>query len=312
MSQVLAPVDVIVPMHNAAAFVERALHSVLQQTKPPVRLIVVDDGSTDDGAARVEAVRHGYSGPVSIVLARQANAGPNAARNHGVRLGDAPYVAFLDADDRWRPEKLERQLALLDAGQEDLLMVYCHAEWINETEQPVAGPPLKEAVPLRGRVFERLLERNRITGSASAVLVRRAAFDITGPFDEELLTMEDLDMWLRIADHGRIDLVEEVLVSIRTHASRTTHNAPRMLEGIVRFCAKWYPRAEHLPRVMHEWGHLIALFAGRCADRQAAMSVVNLHLSRAQQQRLFKRALGSLRLYVQLKAMRRWMNPQSA
>lgn len=311
MPQATAPVDVIVPLHNGERFIERTLLSALGQSLPPARLIIVDDGSTDAGAKRAGLVRDRHAGPTEIILARQANAGPNAARNHGLRLGDSPYSAFLDADDLWHPEKLARQMQVFASAGPDLLLVYCQGHWVDADDRITSGPPLKETQPLRGRVFERLLERNRITGSASAVVARRSAIAQAGGFDESLWTMEDFDLWLRIAELGAIDLVEEDLVGIRTHEANNTKNAPHMLRGILRFVSKWFGRGEHLPRVMHEWGHLIALFVMRCADRQSAYAMVNELLTATQQRALFRRAGGSLRLYVLVKSIRRSFSSES-
>lgn len=311
MPQETAPVDVIMPLYNGERFVERSIGSVLGQSLPPRRIIVVDDGSTDGSAERVRLLSDQHAGPTKIVLVQQTNAGPNAARNHGLRLSDSPYVAFLDADDLWHAEKLAKQLRLFNEAGSDLLLVYCHGHWIDTEDRTTDGPPLRESRPLRGRVFEQLLERNRITGSASAVLIRREAFGLAGPFDESLRTMEDFDMWLRIAEHGRIDLVGEDLVGIRTHATNNTKNAPHMLKGMLRFTTKWFSRAQGHPSVMHEWGHLIALLTMRCKDRRAAFALVNEHLSSEQQRVLFRKAFGSLRLYTLLKQLRRSVSSES-
>lgn len=302
MSTSTAPVDVVMPLYNGERFVERTLRSVLGQSVPPKRLIVVDDGSTDGGVQRVKDLFAQYKGPTEVILLQQANKGPNAARNMGIRHGDSPYLAFVDADDVWNPTKLDRQLHIFERSNDPgLLLVYCHAHWIDEAGDPAKGPPLKEPQPLRGRVFDVLLPRNRITGSASAVLVRRTALDRAGTFDESLRTMEDFDMWLRIAEKGTIDLVEEDLVALRTHPDNNTKKAQHMLEGLLRFIAKWFARGEKRPDVMHEWGHLVALLVARAEDRARAYATVAKALSREQRRILFRRAGGSLRLYVLLK-----------
>ncbi len=309
MPEATAPIDVVMPLHNGARFVERAIASVLGQSLPPACLFVVDDGSTDQGPGRVRSLIERHQGPTRITLAQQPNAGPNAARNHGLRLGRSPFVAFIDADDRWHPEKLEAQMGLFAAADSALLLVYCQGHWIDAEDRPAQGPPLREPSPLRGNAFAQLLPRNRITGSASAVLIRREAFSLAGPFDESLRTMEDFDMWLRIAAKGRIDLVERDLVGIRAHEANNTRNAPHMLRGMLRFTAKWFEQGRGHAEALHEWGHLIALLAMRCADRDAAYKLVDEHLSAEQQRLLFGKAFGSLRLYVLLKRLRRSLSP---
>lgn len=300
-------VDVVIPLYNNGAFIGEAIASVLAQTVLPRTITVVDDGSVDDGPARVNELIATYSGPVRITLLQQANAGPNSARNAGLRHGSAPYVAFLDADDRWERTKLEKQLALFERpGFADLLLVYCGAHVIDAAGTR-KGPDLTLAEPLRGHVFDHLLAKNVITGGSSAVMIARAAFAQAGTFDEELRASEDFDMWLRIAQAGSVDLVTEDLVALRDHGRNTTKSTLPMLRGIVAFNAKWFPHARTKPVVLHEWGHLIALFVARAEDMRAAYRTVDAALDQRQQRLLFRRAGGSLRLYVLMKKWRaRW------
>ena len=105
-------VSVVVPLYNKAAFVQRTLDSILTQSEPDLEVLVVDDGSTDDGLALV--AERGLTEP-RLRLVTQPNAGPGAARNHGLRLARGEYVTFLDADDAWRPGFLATAIAALDA-----------------------------------------------------------------------------------------------------------------------------------------------------------------------------------------------------
>jgi glycosyltransferase involved in cell wall biosynthesis len=301
----VAPVDVVIPLYNAAPFVERTLHSVLAQTRPPKRIIVVDDGSTDGSPDVVRRLAGKYNGPVRIELLEQPNAGPNTARNTGLQAGSSPFVAFLDADDLWAPSKLEEQLSVFSHDpSEDLLLVYCRAHWIDTHDRPKHGTPLNEGEALRGQVFDRLLPRNRIWGGSSAVLIRRKAFDLAGPFDVGLRAAEDFDMWLRIAQVGRVDLADADLVGIRDHATNTSKNSPYMLDGLLEFYLKWYDTAKDRPVVMKEWGHLIALFALRSGNASKAQRTVVHKLSKVQRQHFFQRTGGSLALYMALKRLR--------
>lgn len=301
----VAPVDVVIPLYNAAPFVERTLRSVLAQTRLPQRVIVVDDGSTDGGPDVVRALVANYSGPVRIDLLEQPNAGPNTARNTGLQAGTSSFVAFLDADDLWAPTKLEEQLRVFSGdAQDDLLLVYCRAHWIDILDRPKQGTPLNEGEAPRGHVFDRLLPRNRIWGGSSAVLIRREAFDLAGPFDVGLRAAEDFDMWLRIAKVGRVDLADADLVGIRDHATNTSKNSPYMLDGLLQFYLKWYDSAKDRPEVMKEWGHLIALFALRSGNVSEAQRTVEQKLSKVQRQRFFQRTGGSLALYIALKRVR--------
>lgn len=310
MSTAPADIDVVIPLYNGKDLVLDAIRSVLAQTLRPRSLVVVDDGSSDGGAEQVEDFFAANPGPVRTILLRQANAGPNAARNHGLQQGRSSYVAFLDADDVWMPRKLELQAACFQRpGTEEVVLVHCGVHSINDKGERTTGQPTVDP-PLRGRVFDRLLVRNTIGGGSSGVMIARAVFDEVGPFDEELRTSEDYDMWLRISRAGAVEYVAEDLVGLREHARNTTKNALHMLRGIVRFTAKWYPFAKDRPEVLAYWGHLIALFAARSSDASLARQVVNEQLSGEQQRALFARTFGSLRLYVLLKHLRGTLSPE--
>jgi glycosyltransferase involved in cell wall biosynthesis len=174
---------VIIPAYKAAATLGTALDSVFAQQRPAAAVIVIDDGSPDGEA--IAAVVAGYDGRVTLI--RQHNQGPAAARNHGVRTATTPWIAFLDADDSWLPEKMARQLAL--AGEDRVGLI--HGQARDERE------PLPVALDL-----DRLWTRNRIC--TSMVVVRKAAFDAAGGFDEDpaLIGAEDYNLWLRLAAAG--------------------------------------------------------------------------------------------------------------
>jgi len=174
-------VSVLIPAYNAAGCVSRAIESALAQTLPALEILVVDDGSADDTAHVVA----GYGSPVRLL--RQANAGPAAARNHAAREARGEWLALLDADDAWLPRKLERQLPF--TGDERVGVVHC---W---------GPPGGGQAPDQ-ITFESLWERNCIVNSSA--LVRRAAFQAVGGFDEDraLISVEDYNLWLRLLSVG--------------------------------------------------------------------------------------------------------------
>ncbi|MFO1060552.1 MAG: glycosyltransferase family A protein [Dongiaceae bacterium] len=195
-------VSVVIPTYNRAATLARAVESVLAQTYPSFELLIVDDASTDDTAARIAP----YLGGRVALHRRPRNGGATAARNAGIALARGAYVAFLDSDDEWLPEKLARQVALFEAGPPDLGLVYAGLWQLVDGRPPVAVPPRQ-----RGRVYDALRWRNRI-GTASGVMVRRAVLQRVGGFDERLPACEDWDLWLRIARDHRVDAVAEPLL----------------------------------------------------------------------------------------------------
>jgi glycosyltransferase involved in cell wall biosynthesis len=179
------PLDyiVVIPAYNAAGTLKRALESALAQTLPPKSIVVVDDGSPD--GEELAAIVAATPGPIRLV--RQANAGPAAARNRGVAEVGSTWIAFLDADDSWMPDKMERQLALADDGKIGLLY--------GMTSASTRPPP--EFID-----FDTLWIRNRI--GTSMVVVRRAAYEGVAGFDEDrsLIGAEDYNLWLRMAAAG--------------------------------------------------------------------------------------------------------------
>jgi glycosyltransferase involved in cell wall biosynthesis len=174
-------ISVIIPAYDAADFLSNAIDSALAQTHPPQEILVVDDGSHDNTVPLVEA----YASPVRLI--RQDNAGPSSARNHAARVAKSEWLAFLDADDRWLPAKLERQIAYAD--DDAVALIHC----------PYVGAPAHRLTP--GPVtFDRLWQKNCV--STSSVLIRRSVFESLGGFDESLISAEDYNLWLRLAAAG--------------------------------------------------------------------------------------------------------------
>lgn len=198
----------VIPAYNSAASLGVAIASAQGQTRPPDEIIVVDDGSSDETAALAAAA--------GARVIRQENAGPGAARNRGIAATTAEWIALLDADDRWRPEKIERQLALI--GDPRTGIVYAGHEVAGKT------PPM----PPAETDFEVLWERNRVP--TSSVLLRRAAWEQVGGFNtrRDLIGVEDYNLWLRLAHAGwRLLGVEERLVEYLPSSSSLTSQTRR-------------------------------------------------------------------------------------
>jgi glycosyltransferase involved in cell wall biosynthesis len=226
---------VVIPTHNRAPIVERGLRSVLAQSVPPLEVIVVDDASTDDTAGRLQP----YLGERVRILRVPARGGGSRARNLGIDAARGDWVAFLDSDDEWRPTKLERQLARLNAPDgPDLSVVYCRRvmhDHLGEREIPVRSP-LRE-----GDVF-----RDLVTGweiSTSQVMVRRTALSQVGGFDPALPGSQDYDLWLRLAVAGhRFGGVPEALTVKHSHLVLQMSGDPGLKErGLAILEQKWRP-----------------------------------------------------------------------
>lgn len=199
-------VSVITCTYNCAQYLPSAIESVLDQTYEDLELILVDDGSTDDTPAVVET----YLKDERVRYYRLNHLGHASAKNVGLRLAQAPLVAFLDADDLWLATKLERQLALFQADP-TLGVVYTPSLLMDAT-----GRELEKKQPafFRGQVLDELFRTNFVCFSSS--MVRAEVFHTVGMFDEELPLAVDFDLWLRVAMHYRFDYVAEPLVKYRT------------------------------------------------------------------------------------------------
>ncbi len=181
-------VSVVIPTHDRAAATERAARSVLAQSHRALELLVIDDGSTDGTAERVEAL-----GDPRLRVVRQRNAGVAAARNRGLAEAKGAYVAFLDSDDAWRPDKLARQVAALEAAPARVGICTTGAEI-----RPRVGPAEIRRPEIRGDAFAALLLRNLVHAPTSCALIRREVAEAVGGFDPTLPAIEDWE-WLQRA-----------------------------------------------------------------------------------------------------------------
>lgn len=189
-------ISVIIPTHNRAQVLARALESVQRQSHQPVETIVVDDGSTDGTAAMMQA-----NFPACRYLP-QENLGVSSARNRGIEAATGEWLAFLDSDDEWLPTKLAAQKAALETAPEVKL---CHTEeiWIRNGRRV---NPMKKHTKTGGYIFRQCLPLCAI--SPSSVIIHRSIFEEVGLFDEDLPACEDYDLWLRICARHPVAFIE--------------------------------------------------------------------------------------------------------
>jgi glycosyltransferase involved in cell wall biosynthesis len=246
-------IDVVIPVRDGARFLPACLDSVMAQTYPPRATIVVDDGSAD---ATPQVLAEYARGWPRLEIIRSEPRGVSHARNLALQASRASLVAFLDADDVWEPSKLERQLALFADDRPRLGFVHCAYRLIDEDGRHVTDLPVSQP-RTRGDIFSELLRRgNIVSGSGSAVVVRRRLLDLVGGFDERLFFGEDWDLWIRLASVSEIDFVPEPLVAIRVHhASAQRRQRPRKAElslfQDLLVLDRWY-RTEKFPNGVRE------------------------------------------------------------
>jgi glycosyltransferase involved in cell wall biosynthesis len=213
-------VAVIIPTYNRAPMLERAVQSVLSQTFRDFELVVVDDGSTDN-TAELPVFKTGV--PRMRYMKLDHNRGVSRARNAGVRAISAPWLAFLDSDDEWLPEKLEKQVRWT-LEHPDMPLVQTREIWIRRGRR--VNPP-KTHEKSEGDLFGASLERCMIT--PSSVMLKRTLFEETGGFNESLPACEDYDLWLRITCRCRAGLVDEYLLRrYGGHADQLSATVPAL------------------------------------------------------------------------------------
>lgn len=196
----------IVPAYNAGATIASTVRSVLQQSLQDFELVVVDDGSTDDTAARVEELQREDA---RVRLVRQENAGVAAARNAGIAASKGPYVAFVDSDDLLLPSFLELSVGALKSNPQAAI-AFSDAWILDDRTRRIQRATLfafaryKPAFPLPTDPLDvvRLLVRGNFILSGSAAMVRRSALERVGGFNGAVTPAEDWEMWLRIIARG--------------------------------------------------------------------------------------------------------------
>jgi glycosyltransferase involved in cell wall biosynthesis len=227
-------VSVITPAYNAAAFVTQTLDSVRAQTFDDWELVIVDDGSTD-GTTAIIADYQERDGRIRLL--HQANAGPSAARNHAMRSARGAFLAFLDSDDTWEPEYLERQLAVFRE--------YPDTHLVTGVARYRGGPYDGRAMRAFAPGYPVLTLRDIIADDTAVfimTLFRRQVFEAIGGLDESQWRSEDYDFWLRAATAGFVFRRNaEPLGWYRVRAGSLSQNTVDMLRGILQTYDKVRP-----------------------------------------------------------------------
>lgn len=266
-------VSVIIPNFNYGKYISIAIESVLSQTHPNVEVIVVDDGSTDESISILG--RYGSK----LLVIQQRNQGVSIARNNGVAASSGDYVAFLDADDVWLPEKIEMQLRKFDVDRA-VGLVHCAMRHI-DPDGNVCG---SNNEGLEGNVADEFLkfERGVIVGAGSTAVVPRKIFDEIGGFDPRQSTSADWDFGYRVATKYKIAFVPEYLVHYRIHNSNMHSNIARMEHDMLLGYEKAFASGA-TANVRLSYGNLHRVLAGsyfragmyRDFARNAALSLWN-------------------------------------
>ena len=214
-------ISTVIPCYNAAPFLRETIDSVLNQTSPPQEIIVVDDGSTDGSGA----IAASYGPQVRVI--RQENQGESVARNRGMDEAQSEWIALLDADDRWLPQKLQRQRAALSAGCADVVCVYSDLYLFGSVaRRPWSLPPWPEESERRVRMLT-----NPWIQPGTALIRRSAGQQVR--FPEGISHGEDQVFWMRLFRHGTVIHIPEPLIEYRKHPHQQTSQSGHGLRVIV-------------------------------------------------------------------------------
>ena len=193
-------ISVVIPTYNRIELLKRSIDSVINQTIKPSEIIIVDDGSNDGTEAMVKKK---YD---SLKLIKQKNKGASAARNSGIKASSGEWICFLDSDDEWKNDKLEKQITAV-ANNSDYKFFHSNEIWIKNGKRINQKKKHKK---YGGDIFKKCLDMCRI--SPSSVLIDKNIFEEIGFFNENLVVCEDYELWLRICDKYEVFFIDESLI----------------------------------------------------------------------------------------------------
>ena len=223
-------VSVIILTYNRSALLRRAVQSVLNQTFGDFEVIVVDDASVDD----TKDVIKDMTDKRIRYLPHEQNMGEGRARNTGVANAQGEYIAFLDDDDEWLPEKLELQVSVMEKSEPGIGAVHT-GYWriLTDTGEVRESDARKE-----GDLWGEFLFGNNLV-HPSSILLRASCFERLGVFDVSITTGLDYDMWLRVSKEYKFAAINKPLLKVREHGDRLSSNLELQIQGQTKFFEKW-------------------------------------------------------------------------
>ena len=238
-------VSVIITAYNHRQYILDALDSVFAQSYKDIEVIVVDDGSIDDTAIILE--RHIKNCDIRYIF--QENQGVAAARNRGASLAHGEYLAFLDDDDKWPEDKLEWQVAVMDAAN-TVVVGGAHDRDRHILLNRSAGVNDYRTLPTNA------FFKSNPFGSPGQTLIRRTAFETVGGFDKEIWGVDDLDIWIRLSRIGEVRKYSKLALFYRVHTSNASHNHDRMALNLKKvICKNSYIEGRENVRKLDRLGH---------------------------------------------------------
>ncbi len=233
-------VSVIIPTHNRANLLKRAIKSVLSQGYRDFELIIVDDASTDG----TESTVNNFQDSRIKYVCHQKNKGGSAARNTGIQMSKGKYIGLLDDDDQWLPDKLSKQVDRFRKAPKRVGIIYSGCEVQSED-----GRVIRRYYPqYKGDLRLRLLKGTSI--ASPTPLIKKECFIKTGKFDESLKSCQDWDMWKRISEYYEFDYVPEILAITYLHKEQISFDLASMIPGRTRMVEKHKGELKKYPDVL--------------------------------------------------------------
>tara|TARA_B100000780_G_C21117663_1_gene452365 strand:+ start:327 stop:1109 length:783 start_codon:yes stop_codon:yes gene_type:complete len=200
-------ISVVCPTYNSASYIEDTLESVLSQDLSPNELIISDDGSSDNTIDVVEHYLKSHNKKLNYKIVKNMHQGPGAARNSGIRSSTSKWIAFLDSDDIWYPKKISHIQDII--SQNEAINFICHNEMLVSEKNKKRAMYYSKKFNVNKPLFNQLYNSNLF--STSAIVCQKDLLINHGMFDENLMSAQDYDLWLRLAPHISIFFTEEIL-----------------------------------------------------------------------------------------------------
>jgi len=241
-------VSVIITTYNRAIYLKRAIKSVISQTFKNFELLIIDDCSTDN----TEQIVHSITDDRIIYYKNETNMGVHQARNNGIQMARGSFIAFLDDDDEWLPEKLKKQTELFKKLPNEYGLVY--SGYLVSLNGKIVA---KNMPKFKGDCRDYLLRFNIL--ATNTALVRRSCFDKVGHF-EYMPSIEDWEMWIRISEYHKFDYVPEALSIYYVHESQVSRNVKKLIIGreimLNKYFSTWSKHPEILTNRLNDLGRL--------------------------------------------------------
>ena len=216
-------VSIIIPTYNRANLIKRAINSILNQSYTNYEIIVVDDGSTDNTKEVIES----FNEDKINYYVHKKNRGAAAARNTGIKYSKGAFIAFQDSDDKWLPEKLEKEMDIFLESSDEIGVVYSGYLYLNNNNKKVYIPSPK-VIKKEGNIHYELLKGNFVTGLS---VIRKICFKKVGLFDENLPNLEDWELYIRISKYFSFRFIDEPLSIAYCSSDSATINYSKNLKS---------------------------------------------------------------------------------